>query len=200
MEMFGYKKRRKAQAREANANARLARAETVRSRQAGVAERVDRRQTRKLSKAQIAAAELQAQVDAERARLELAQLAAAQQQLWQQHHDADRTRAMNLGQVPPPPPSALTFVDSPVVKAAEKVYRRAGEVYRERKAARAEAEAASTASARSDDEALPALVEIHEQLGGSVGNIAAAWYPDPQSAGQFRWWDGERWTEHVRID
>jgi hypothetical protein len=29
-------------------------------------------------------------------------------------------------------------------------------------------------------------------------NAAAGWFDDPGNGGQFRWWDGSRWTEHVR--
>lgn len=28
-------------------------------------------------------------------------------------------------------------------------------------------------------------------------SVPAGWYPDPQVANQIRWWDGERWSEHV---
>ena len=29
------------------------------------------------------------------------------------------------------------------------------------------------------------------------GAIPPAWHPDPQGRHQLRWWDGERWTDHV---
>ena len=35
----------------------------------------------------------------------------------------------------------------------------------------------------SDDQALP----------------AAGWYPDPADASRIRWWDGQKWTEHVAV-
>lgn len=31
-----------------------------------------------------------------------------------------------------------------------------------------------------------------------ASTVAAGWYPDPDPHGQPRWWDGYRWTEHVR--
>jgi Protein of unknown function (DUF2510) len=29
-------------------------------------------------------------------------------------------------------------------------------------------------------------------------DVAAGWYPDPQTEGQLRYWDGSAWTEHVQ--
>src|SRR5690625_7545737 len=28
-------------------------------------------------------------------------------------------------------------------------------------------------------------------------SVPAGWYPDPQVPNQIRWWDGERWSDHV---
>lgn len=30
------------------------------------------------------------------------------------------------------------------------------------------------------------------------GGIPAGWYPDPREQASVRWWDGSRWTDHVR--
>jgi hypothetical protein len=49
----------------------------------------------------------------------------------------------------------------------------------------------------------------HMTYGGWEPNLApaaypanppAAWYPDAAAPGQFRWWDGVRWTEHTWRD
>src|SRR4051794_2337480 len=29
-------------------------------------------------------------------------------------------------------------------------------------------------------------------------DVAPGWYPDPQTEGQIRYWDGNAWTEHVQ--
>lgn len=34
---------------------------------------------------------------------------------------------------------------------------------------------------------------------GSVSSPPAGWYPDTQQPGQQRYWDGQRWTEHVQV-
>ena len=28
----------------------------------------------------------------------------------------------------------------------------------------------------------------------------AGWYPNPDQAGELRWWDGDGWTDHVQPD
>ena len=33
-----------------------------------------------------------------------------------------------------------------------------------------------------------------------MSEIAPGWFPDPGQPGQLRWWDGQRWTEHVAPD
>ena len=30
-----------------------------------------------------------------------------------------------------------------------------------------------------------------------MSNPAANWYPDPTGRHQQRWWDGQRWSDHV---
>jgi hypothetical protein len=32
---------------------------------------------------------------------------------------------------------------------------------------------------------------------GPVGGPPAGWYPDPAGHNRWRWWDGQRWTDHV---
>ena len=30
-------------------------------------------------------------------------------------------------------------------------------------------------------------------------DVAPGWYPDPQTQGQLRYWDGGQWTEHTQV-
>jgi sugar phosphate isomerase/epimerase len=48
----------------------------------------------------------------------------------------------------------------------------------------------------------PRVIELERRLGGSPAVTAATstpadWYPDPVGGHELRYWDGQRWTEHV---
>src|SRR3954465_11424964 len=32
-----------------------------------------------------------------------------------------------------------------------------------------------------------------------MADVAPGWYPDPQTQGQLRYWDGNAWTEHTQV-
>lgn len=44
----------------------------------------------------------------------------------------------------------------------------------------------------------PALAHAAREHLASLTRPAPAWHPDPSGQPQYRWWDGGRWTEHVR--